>query len=251
LIKIHKIILLLVSICFTGCNNFKIESVELSRIGVQGNEDKVISDQIKIYSDSMSKLASNINFDKIIGYSESLFTMNDFDEEYFNTSLGNLIADAIFIQSDSVFKIKENKNIDFVLQNHGGIRSSLFEGEVKTEDIFRILPFENEIVVLEIPGDTILEIISFLLNENKPHAISGLKINGEKFYVNNRLIDYSKIYYVATNDYLLEGGDNMFFFKKNKKVYKLNYSIRDAFIDYIKSKFKLYSKIDNRFIKNG
>tara|TARA_B100000575_G_scaffold288375_1_gene288294 strand:+ start:9380 stop:10135 length:756 start_codon:yes stop_codon:yes gene_type:complete len=250
MVNIHKGLILSISLCFVCCNNSNLESIKFTRIEINGQKDTIISEQIRVYKDSMSKLASNIDFDKIIGYSEGLFTMNDYDKKYFNTSLGNLIADALFIQSDSLFEKKESKNIDFVLQNHGGVRSSLLVGDIKIEDIFKILPFENEIVVLELSGEIIFEIVKFLTNEKNPHPISGIIINKDEVLINDKLIDNSKIYYVATNDYLLEGGDNMFFLKKNNKVYRLNYSLRSAFIDFVESNFKIKSKVDNRFIKN-
>ena len=77
----------------------------------------------------------------------------------------------------------------------------------------------------------------------------GLK-DGDKVLVQSRLIIPTNKYYIATNDYLLTGGDNMFFFDKNTKVYRFGYSLRDAFIDYTKSNLYLSSKIDNRFIKD-
>ena len=42
----------------------------------------------------------------------------------------------------------------------------------------------------------------------------------------------------------------MFFLKNNSKVYRLGYSLRDAFIDFTKTNLKLSSKIDNRFLKD-
>ena len=57
-------------------------------------------------------------------------------------------------------------------------------------------------------------------------------------------------FFLATNDYLLSGGDNMFFLEKNSNVYHLGYPLRDAFIDYIINEEKIESKVDNRFIIN-
>ena len=57
-------------------------------------------------------------------------------------------------------------------------------------------------------------------------------------------------FFLATNDYLLSGGDNMFFLEKNSNVYHLGYPLRDAFIDYIINEEKIESKVDNRFIRN-
>ena len=240
-----KIIFLYFSFYLISCNDLNLDSISYSRIELTGDESRIISDVISIYKDSI-----NVSLDNVIGFSDQLYTKGDFSSKNFNSSLGNLIADIIFIQSDSVFKYQENKNIDFVIQNHGGIRASLPEGEVKLSDAYKILPFENEIVIVEMDGKSLSEIVSFLKSETTPHPFSGLTINGNEVLVQNSLIIPTNKYYIATNDYLLTGGDNMFFFNKNTRAFRLGYSLRDAFIDYTKSNLYLSSKIDNRFIKD-
>ena len=205
----------------------------------------MISDVISIYKDSI-----DVSLDNIIGFSDRLYTKGDFSSKKFNSTLGNLIADIMFIQSDSVFKYQENKNIDFVIQNHGGIRASLPKGEVRLTNAYEILPFENEIVIVEMDGNSIYEIVSFLKSEKTPHPFSGLTINENQVLVQNNIIKPSNKYYIAINDYLLTDGDNMIFFNKNSEVYRLGYSLRDAFIDYTKSNIYLSSKIDNRFTRD-
>ena len=228
-----------------SCNSLEVDNTSFSRIEVVGPDEVNIYNHINIYKDSI-----DYKLDNVIGYSDELYTKVDFTNIKFNSSLGNLVADIIFIQSDSVFKEQENKQIDFVLQNHGGIRSSLLKGEVKLIDIYKILPFENEIVILEISGETVEEIISFLKNEINPHPVSGISIRNDESLIQNKIIDSSKKYYLATNDYLLNGGDNMFFLNKHIQVFRLGYSLRDAFIDYTKTNLKLTSKVDNRFLKD-
>ena len=240
-----KIPFLFLSFYLIGCNNLDLESVSYSRIELTGPESTTISKEINIYKDSI-----DIGLDNVIGYSDKLYTKSDFTDKKFNSKLGNLIADILFAQSDSVFLAQENKNIDFVIQNHGGIRSSIQKGEIKLSDAYKILPFENEIVIVEMSGEYINEIVSFLIKEKNPHPFSGLVINGNTVLIQNKPVVPSNKYYIATNDYLLTGGDNMFFFNKNDEVYRLGYTLRDAFIDYVKSNSYISSKIDNRFIKN-
>ncbi len=241
----NKILLIVISSNFICCDTLEVSSTSFSRIEIVGPEEGLLSDEIQVYKDSI-----DLKLDLIVGYSEGFYTKTDFNDINFNSSLGNLIADILFTQSDSVFNKQENKKIDFVLQNHGGIRSSLFEGDIKLTDIYKILPFENEIVIIEVFGKTVEEIITFLRKEINPHPISGLLISPDKSFIQGKLIDPSKKYYISTNDYLLNGGDNMFFLKNNSKVYKLGYSLRDAFIDFTKTNLKLSSKIDNRFLKD-
>jgi len=241
----YKILLIVISSNFICCDTLEVSSTSFSRIEIVGPEESLLSDEIQVYKDSI-----DLKLDLIVGYSEGFYTKTDFNDINFNSSLGNLIADILFTQSDSVFNKQENKKIDFVLQNHGGIRSSLFEGDIKLTDIYKILPFENEIVIIEVFGETVEEIITFLRKEINPHPISGLLISPDNGFIQGKLIDPSKKYYISTNDYLLNGGDNMFFLKNNSKVYRLGYSLRDAFIDFTKTNLKLSSKIDNRFLKD-
>ena len=241
----YKILLIALSANLICCDTLEVSSTSFSRIEIVGPEENLLNDEIHVYKDSI-----DLKLDLIVGYSEGFYTKTDFNDINFNSSLGNLVADILFTQSDSVFNKQEDKKIDFVLQNHGGIRSSLFEGDIKLTDIYKILPFENEIVIVEVFGETVEEIITFLRKEINPHPISGLLISPDKGFIQGKLIDPSKKYYISTNDYLLNGGDNMFFLKNNSKVYKLGYSLRDAFIDFTKTNLKLSSKIDNRFLKD-
>ena len=209
-----------------------------------GPEDSTVISIINVYKDSI-----DLKLDNVIGFSKGLYTKDDYSETEFNSSLGNLIADIIFKQADSVFYKSFGNNIDFVLQNHGGIRSSLLEGEIKLTDAYKILPFENEIVVLEISKEVFNEMVLFLSNEKFPHPISGFSIMNDKALIDKEKSLNDK-FFLATNDYLLSGGDNMFFLERNSKVFNLGYSLRDAFIDYTINEEDLESKVDNRFIRN-
>ena len=243
--KFYQISFIATALLITGCSsNFNYDNLDYSRIDVVGPEDSTVINIINIYRDSI-----NLKLDNVIGFSKGLYTKDDYSKTKFNSSLGNLIADIIFKQADSVFYKSFGNNIDFVLQNHGGIRSSLLEGEIKLTDAYKILPFENEIVVLEISKEVFDEMVLFLSNEKFPHPISGFSIMDDKALIDKEKSLNDK-FFLATNDYLLSGGDNMFFLEKNSRVFKLGYSLRDAFIDYTLNKENLESKIDNRFIRN-
>jgi 2',3'-cyclic-nucleotide 2'-phosphodiesterase (5'-nucleotidase family) len=62
-------------------------------------------------------------------------------------------------------------------------------------------------------------------------------------------IDMNKTYFVATSDYLYEGGDNMNFLKTNDSLYSLDYKVRNVLIDYFTKKDTLRPVIDDRFIQ--
>ena len=243
--KFYQILFISSALSLGGClSNYNYNNVDYSRIDIIGPEDSTVNNIINVYRDSI-----DFKLDNVIGFSKGLYTKDDYSKTKFNSSLGNLIADIIFKQADSVFYKSFGNNIDFVLQNHGGIRSSLFEGEIKLTDAYKILPFENEIVVLEISKEVFDEMVLFLINEKFPHPISGFSIMNDKALINKESSSNNK-FFLATNDYLLSGGDNMFFLEKNSNVYQLGYSLRDAFIDYTINKENLDSRVDNRFIRN-
>jgi 2',3'-cyclic-nucleotide 2'-phosphodiesterase (5'-nucleotidase family) len=50
--------------------------------------------------------------------------------------------------------------------------------------------------------------------------------------INGKDLDPNATYYVATSDYLANGGDNMLFFKKGTQRYDLDYKLRAVLIDY-------------------
>ena len=243
--RFYQILFVSILLFITSCSsNYNYDNLDYSAIDIIGPEDSTLTDIINIYKDSI-----DLKLDNVIGLSKGLYTKDDYSNTKFNSSLGNLIADIIYKQADSVFYKSFGNNIDFVLQNHGGIRSSLLEGEIKLTDAYKILPFENEIVVLEISKEVFDEMVLFLSNEKFPHPISGFSIMDDKALI-DREKSLNDKFFLATNDYLLSGGDNMFFLERNSRVFNLGYSLRDAFIDYTINKENLESKVDNRFIRN-
>ena len=243
--RFYQILFIGIALFATGCSsNYNYDNIDYSRINIIGLEDSTVTNLINVYKDSI-----DLKLDNVIGFSKGLYTKDDYSNTKFNSSLGNLIADIIYKQADSVFYKSFGNNIDFVLQNHGGIRSSLLEGEIKLTDAYKILPFENEIVVLEISKEVFDEMVLFLSNEKFPHPISGFSIMDDKALIDKEKSLNDK-FFLATNDYLLSGGDNMFFLERNSRVFNLGYSLRDAFIDYTINEEDLESKVDNRFIRN-
>ncbi|MFK5958574.1 MAG: 5'-nucleotidase [Lutibacter sp.] len=168
------------------------------------------------------------------------------------SSLGNLMADLCFEKASPVFNSITGKNIDFALFNFGGIRAGISKGKITTRNAFNLMPFENQLVVVELTSEKIKELINYLIIENRAHPVSkqinlAITKNGYNLKINNKPIDSSKTYYVLTSDYLQNGGDNMNFFKNPVNLYKTNYKVRNAIIDYFKENDTVKIKLDGRF----
>jgi 2',3'-cyclic-nucleotide 2'-phosphodiesterase (5'-nucleotidase family) len=202
---------------------------------------------IKPYRDHVNK-----DLGSVLAYSVDTYSKSDGE---LNTAIGNFMADMIYEQANPIFKSRTGKDIDFVLLNHGGIRSIISKGNITTRTAYQVMPFENAIVVLDLKGEQVRELIQYLVRNKRAHPVSKLNIeldsefNLKKALIDNKPLDLNKNYLVCTNDYLANGGDRMNFFKTNDSLYVLDYKIRNALIDYLQKVDTINPKRDNRFIQ--
>ena len=226
-------------------NNYVLQG---NRIEVNNNvkSDKEIVEFITPYKNKVDS-----KMDSILAYSPTNY---DKKNGLLNTAIGNMMADVALKLSNPVYKARKNRDIDFVLLNHGGIRASISKGDITTRTAYNVMPFENSMVVCELDGETVQELINYLKSSKKAHPISGINIVLDNSYnlieakINGKEISKNKIYSVATTDYLLNGGDKMDFFKKSKENTILDYKLRNILIDYFKQIDTLSFQTDNRFI---
>ncbi|UOB17683.1 5'-nucleotidase C-terminal domain-containing protein [Abyssalbus ytuae] len=197
---------------------------------------------------------SHINdvLDEALAYSPEALSKSDGE---LNTAIGNLLADIVMEQTNPVFKSRTGKNIDFVLLNHGGIRSIISKGNITTRTAYQVMPFENKVVVVEITTDKLQEMINYLIKSNRAHPVSGIKIvlndnnSLQNVLVQGKPIEKDKTYFVATSDYLSNMGDNMTFFSNPVSITETDYLIRNEMIDYFKKTDTIKPIIDDRFIR--
>lgn len=173
------------------------------------------------------KVKVNAETEKIIGNTTDILT-KDGDE----SALGNFVCDALKYSAEREFK---NLPIDVVLINRGGLRANLPKGDIKVINVFELMPFENELILVKISGQKLLEGVQILLE--KRHPFLGLKIKAEnnkitETTINGSSIDKEKIYTIVTSDYLAYGGDNFIFLKEPVAIEKSNLRIRDAITNY-------------------
>ena len=213
---------------------FAITKIEGKQVPVTENEKQVpeIENFIRPYREHINK-----DLDSILAYCPE--TLNKSTGKW-QTTIGNLMADVTLNRGNTVFIKRENKTIDICLLNQGGIRATLPKGNVTSRNAFQIMPFENSLVVVALKGEQIYEIVDYFIAEKQPHPLSGLTFtigknnNPKNILVQGKPLEKDKIYYVGTNDYLANGGDNMSFFNKGIKTYDLDYKLRNIFIDYFK-----------------
>ena len=194
----------------------------------------------------------NKNLDSVLAYSMDTYSKMDGE---LNTAIGNFMADMVYERANPVYKSRTEQDIDLVMLNHGGIRAIISKGPITTRTAYEVMPFENSIVVVEMKGEYVKELVDYLKDRKRAHPIAKLKVLLDEEYnlveatIDGKPIDDNTTYHVATNDYLYNGGDRMDFFKKGDSLHVLDYRIRNAMIDYFKSIDTLDLKQDDRFTK--
>lgn len=141
---------------------------------------------------------------------------------------------------------------DMGLANVGGLRNSMPDGGVRAGDIYLISPFQNSLVVLEMKGSDVMELMqniaavggeavssSVRMVITKDHQLVSATIGGEP-------IDANRTYRIATLDYLAEGNDKMYALKKAGKRHELDILIRDLLMESVIKHRVIDSKIEGR-----
>jgi 2',3'-cyclic-nucleotide 2'-phosphodiesterase (5'-nucleotidase family) len=240
---------LLFLLAISSCQKSEKQLVKITAKNIAiDNSIKASEEIVRVIHPYKGKLISEMQ--EVLCFSPQKMVKNDGNMQ---STLGNLMADMCFEMSNPIFIEKTKATIDFVLFNNGGIRASLPAGKITKEHAFKLMPFDNELVVVNLTGEKVLELTNYFIKNKKAHPVSKsiqltigenynhLKIKGETF-------DKNKFYNVLTTDYLQGGGDKMNFFKNPKQLTLLDYKMRDAIIDYFRKKDTLQTAIDNRII---
>ncbi len=156
-----------------------------------------------------------------------------------NGLLNNLSADMVLEQTRKQLG-KVEYYPDFCLLNYGGLRHPLPKGVITLSDIYQLMPFSNEVVVLKLSGLQVDSLFRYVAaTGGQPLAGCTVEIKDGNFvqaFIGGKKFDKNKDYYVLTSDYLANGGDRMSFFKHPEAIYKTGLLLRNAMIDYVKER---------------
>ena len=130
--------------------------------------------------------------------------------------------------------------MDLGVMTNGGLRASLPAGPITLGHVFELMPFENELVVLDASGGTVQKLFEYAAHIRMP--ISGatyavtfdglptdIMIQGQPF---NPAAD--RLYSIAISDYLAGGGDNLLFLKPVEPRHT-GILLRTAIADHIRA----------------
>lgn len=164
--------------------------------------------------------------------------------------IGNLVCEAM----------KYYTKADFAFINLGGIRDEILSGPITYRNVFSVMPFDNQIAVIEVDGKFLKEIIETRVSGSR----HGLRTAGIKVVINRERENFNrisklliggepwqadKIYKIATSDFLLQGNAGLALLTKipESKITRYEQSLRDVIVDYIKANSPVSAVIDDRW----
>ena len=149
--------------------------------------------------------------------------------------LGNFVADLQRVRASQVL----GEPVSLGVMTNGGLRTGFAAGPVTLGAVFELMPFENELVVLDAPGAVVQQLFDYAARNKM--AVSGatyaitfdgqpadIRIGGQPFDANQ-----DRLWPIAISDYLATGGDNMTFFKPIEARHT-NVLLRTAIADHIR-----------------
>jgi 2',3'-cyclic-nucleotide 2'-phosphodiesterase (5'-nucleotidase family) len=141
--------------------------------------------------------------------------------------------------------------------NNGGLRSSLPQGKITLKNVYELMPFENELVVITLNGTSTESLLKYISSKGGI-PVSNLKLSlSDSALVNvqtgNGLFTKTRNYRILTSDYLSNGGDDMNMFADRVAAEPVGIKVRDAIKQYLQkmgnSNIKLDVKTDGRITR--
>lgn len=168
------------------------------------------------------------------------------------SNLGNFLTDAMLWKTGA----------EIALTNGGGIRASIDIGEITRGEVITVLPFGNYVIVQELTGADIKAALengiagypsqdygAFAHVAGLKYTFDGTKAIGERVVTvtlnNGEVLNLTKTYKVATNDFIAAGGDKYVMFKGKKVVANFE-GLDEILTDYIKSGAKAKETTEGR-----
>ena len=235
--KLNSIILFFIGAGLLACssvNTITVSSEKQISVTKDYEKDNRIDSIISPYRSEM-----NIEMKEVIAHATK-----SFERGKPNGALNNWSADVVL----SIGRKSVSDEVPvFCLLNWGGLRNSISAGNVLLEDIFKLMPFDNEIVVVKMPTDSLYKVEQYLIERNGEPIAGATLENGKLNFINTNS-ENTEFVYVVTSDYLMNGGDNMVFFEDRLSEIHTSVLMRDAMIAAAKIQKELVWNDEKRII---
>ena len=243
--KINKFLMLLLTVYLVSCSpSWKITQMSSVKIPIDSTTEQFADKSYTAYLQPF-KEEVDAKMNKVIG--TSVETMRGHAPE---SLLSNFSSDVYLLAAKDAI----GQPVDISVVNMGSLRTQIPAGNILVRHVFELMPFENELVVLWVKGDKLYQLFQFFAKVGG-EGVGGMSmeiVNGkaENIQIGNKPLDMSKLYSVATNDFLAGGNDKMYQLAEYEKRINTGIKIRTLLLDYITNQTAqgktIQSKLDGR-----
>ncbi|GAB3323838.1 hypothetical protein GCM10027299_20460 [Larkinella ripae] len=155
------------------------------------------------------------------------------------SALNNMLADALLQYGQQ----KLGQPVDCSHLNYGGIRTNLPQGPIRIENIYEVMPFDNQLTLLTLKGAMLREFFEFFIgNQAEENAliVGGVRVTIKNnlltsiTFTNGKTFDPNQTYTILVSDYIASRGGGTAFLKDAVARKDFPVTIRDVFIDYFR-----------------
>ncbi len=221
----------------------RVESAVYLPITARLSEDPEVAAIVSGYRERLGA-----SFKEVIGRSEVFLDGRRARVRYEETALGNFVTDVM----------REYAATDIALLNSGALRDSIDPGPITLEQILRVLPFDIDIVRLELSGAELLEALTrsvrgargdedggFLQVSGIRFAVRGHRVEKVRVGPQDKPLDIRRTYTVAVPDFLASGGDGYARFAAKQGV-RTRLPLREVVADAVRTRGSIAPAAEKR-----
>lgn len=232
--RIRLVLLGIIGAGLWACSSVSPLYVQSDKLEVNTSiqKDSAMASFIEPYRDSLA-----LEMERVIAYAT-----NDFINERPVGALGNFVIDQTM---NYVLNKKLVQRDDYIcIMNYGGLRAPINQGKVHVGDIYKLMPFDNTIVLLKLPQERMENIARYLRNSGG-EPIGGFQLTSNSYELNANKVVQDTLF-VVTTDYLANGGDRMNFFKNAYDKVDTGIYLRDILLEMVEEKDTIVPQVDDR-----
>jgi len=225
--------------------------------------------QIRLWANDLGKPSPRIK--KLVDYvdekvgTEYAKVIGRTKQDYFYK--GKLVENALGNWITDVMCWKTGAEIGF--HNSGGIRDNILAGPITKRDIFEVSPFRNTLVVFELTGKEIKDLLehdvekdwdrlqisgmsySYHSKSSKPlgQRIEGVVVSGKILVKDGKLLHPDKIFTAVSNNYLVSQAEDKYFGFPVKEIKNTGVLINQVLISWLEKHELLDYRIEGRIVK--
>lgn len=160
----------------------------------------------------------------------------------------NWAADALLAVAREVCP----EHVDIALLNRGGTRCNWAAGQITLGHVFKMMPFDNKMVVVTLKGADVIDLFKGLA-AGHAQGIAGMRVQFKNkqlaaITIGGKPVNPEAVYRVATNSYLAKGKDGMTALTRDPKPWDSGLLIRDIYVEAVRKQGTVRAAIDGRMV---